>query len=159
MVRLTGLMRVEVHEPGKRMRTALPGDMLTAPGVLKNSVPVEALYERDAAERATFTNLLQRRGYDDLDAVLAEGREEGRKEAREVAREVARKEGREEGLLRAKRDALLRVLDRRQLGITPKISAAIAACSDAAQLDAWLDSAIVASSASEVFKRRPRERR
>ncbi len=50
-------------------------------------------------------------------------------------------------------------LDRRQLGVTPKMSAVIAACSDAAKLDLWLDRAIVAASASEVFKRGPREGR
>ena len=36
VVRLTGLRRVEVHEPGKRMRTALPGDVLTAPGMVSS---------------------------------------------------------------------------------------------------------------------------
>ena len=82
VVRLTGPRRVEVHEPGKKMQTFLPGSMLTAPGVLKNAVRVEALYDRAEAERATLVNLLQRRGYEDLEAVLAEGREEGREEGR-----------------------------------------------------------------------------
>jgi Uma2 family endonuclease len=66
VVRLTGPRRVEVHEPGKRMRTVSPGKTLSAPGVLKNPVRVEALYDRDEAERATLTNLLQRQGYQDL---------------------------------------------------------------------------------------------
>ena len=142
VVRLTGLRRVEVHERGKRMHTALPGDLLTAPGVLKNPVPVVALYEKDAAERATLTNLLQRRGYEDLDAVLAKGREEGR----------------DEGVLRGKREALVRVLERRQLGITKKMSAAIEACTDERELDRWLDLAIVAARAADVFKRPARAR-
>src|SRR5580692_11204263 len=43
VVHLTGPRRVEVHEPGKRARTVLPGKLLTAPGVLKNAVRVEAL--------------------------------------------------------------------------------------------------------------------
>ncbi len=58
MVRLAGPRRVEVHQSGKKVRTVLPGGSLTAPGVLQNAVPVEALYDRDAAERATFTNPL-----------------------------------------------------------------------------------------------------
>ena len=77
VVRLVGARRVEVHEPGKPMVTVEPGGLLTAPGVLKNPVRVEALYDRDEAERATLTNLLQRRGFDNLGAVLAEGRREG----------------------------------------------------------------------------------
>lgn len=77
VVRLTGPRRVEVFEPGQTMRTVLPGALLSAPGVLKNPVPVEALYDRDAADRATLTNLLQRQGYEDLDAVLEQGSVEG----------------------------------------------------------------------------------
>jgi hypothetical protein len=39
------------------MRTVHPGHRLTAPGVLKNPVLVEALYDRDEAERATLTHV------------------------------------------------------------------------------------------------------
>ena len=80
VVRRAGLRRVEVYEPGKAMRTALPGEALEAPGILKNAVPLEALYDREAAHRHTLKNLLQREGYQDLDAVRSEGREEGREE-------------------------------------------------------------------------------
>ena len=50
---------------------------MTAPGVLKNPVPVEALYDPEAARRLTLTNLLQREGYQNLDAVLEKGAEQG----------------------------------------------------------------------------------
>jgi hypothetical protein len=82
IVRLTGPRRVDVHEKGKAVRSVLPGAFLTAPGVLQNPVLVEALYDRDAAERTTLTNLLQRKGYQDLDAVLAAGEAKGRAEGR-----------------------------------------------------------------------------
>jgi hypothetical protein len=81
VVRMTGLRRVEVHEPGKPMRTVLPGDVLDAPGILKNAVPVDALYDREAAHRHTLKNLLQREGYQDLDAVKDEGLKEGLRRA------------------------------------------------------------------------------
>jgi hypothetical protein len=42
------------------MRTVYPGGTLAAPGILKNTVPVEALYDREAAHRQTFRNLLRR---------------------------------------------------------------------------------------------------
>ena len=77
VVRLVGPRRVEVHERGLAMRTVLPGQTLTAPGVLQNPVRVEALYDRDAAHEAALQNLLQRKGYHDLDAVLEKGIEAG----------------------------------------------------------------------------------
>ncbi|XXY54209.1 Uma2 family endonuclease [Sorangium sp. So ce269] len=101
VVRLSGARRVEVYEaaaadPGdpsparspsggrarrqpaaSPARVAYPGEALEAPGVLKNAVPVEALYDREAAHEVTLRNLLQRKGYESLAAVQASGREEG----------------------------------------------------------------------------------
>lgn len=145
VVRLNGPRRVEVHEPRRKVRVVLPGQLLSAPGILKNAVPVEALYDRSEAEKATLTNLLQRRGYDDLDAVLAAGREEGREQGRE--------QGREEGILEGKRDALRRVLDRRGLRLTKAAAAKISSCRSERALDGWLDRALVASTTAEVFRR------
>ncbi len=73
VVRLTGPRRVEVHAPGEAMRAVFPGGVLAAPGLLKNAVPIEALYDREAAHRHTLRNLLQREGYEDLEAVKSEG--------------------------------------------------------------------------------------
>jgi Uma2 family endonuclease len=88
VVRLAGPHRVEVYEQGKPMRMALPGEELRAPGVLRNPVKVEALYDREAAMEATLRNLLQRAGYNSLDEVLARG--EARGEAKGLA-EAARR--------------------------------------------------------------------
>jgi len=162
VVRLTGPRRVEVYEPGKKPRTVLPGHHLTAPGVLKNPVRVEALYDRDAAERATLTNLLQRCGYADLEDVLAKGREEGLKEGLKEGREEGLKEGLKEGLneglLRGKRDALKRVLERRGLRLTDEARARIDASQSSAELDRWLDRAVVAASLAEVLLKPRRSR-
>jgi hypothetical protein len=72
------------------MRLFRPGDELHAPGILQNPVPVEALFDRNAAHEATLRNLLQRKGYDSLDALREEGRKEGQKKGR--------KKGLEEGI-------------------------------------------------------------
>jgi hypothetical protein len=77
VVRLVDPRHVEVHAPGEPVARVWPGELLHAPGVLKNPVPVEALYDRTAAQRATLINLLQREGYASLDAVRSEGRKEG----------------------------------------------------------------------------------
>jgi Uma2 family endonuclease len=77
VVRLLGERHVEVHEANKPIVRRGVGDVLTAPGVLRNDVPVEALFDRQAAHEVTLRNLLQRRGYESLDAVREEGRDEG----------------------------------------------------------------------------------
>lgn len=74
VVRLTGPRRVDVYERGELARTALPGETLTAPDVLQNPVPVEALYDRDAAHEVALKNLLQRKGYRDLEDLRAQER-------------------------------------------------------------------------------------
>ena len=60
VVRLSGPRQVEVYEPGKPLRILRHGQELRAPGVLKNPIPVEALYDTDAAHRTALRNLLQR---------------------------------------------------------------------------------------------------
>ncbi len=42
VVRLNGPRRVEIHRPGVKMRIATPSQLLHAPGVLRNPIPVEA---------------------------------------------------------------------------------------------------------------------
>lgn len=128
VVRLTGPRRVEVHTPGAEVRIARPGEVLTAPGILQNEIPVEALYDREAAHRYTLRNLLQREGVESLDALRDEGR-----------------------LIHA-RDALRRVLARRKLAVSAGQAARIEACADVATLDRWLEEAVTASSAEEALR-------
>ncbi|WP_231511707.1 Uma2 family endonuclease [Chondromyces apiculatus] len=100
VVRLHGKRRVEVYEPAasepsgarrivRPARVLHPGEQLVAPGVLRNPVPVEALYDREAAHEITLRNLLQRRGYESLEAVqaqaMAKGLEQGRAESLRAA--------------------------------------------------------------------------
>jgi hypothetical protein len=124
IVRLAGPRRVEVHEPGKPVRVVGPGGTLEAPGLLKNPVPIEALYDRDAAHEQTLKNLLQRRGYQSLEAV------------------------KDEGWLGAERSALRRILARRKLSVSPEIEARIDACTDRTTLERWIDAAVDAPSAA-----------
>jgi hypothetical protein len=127
VVRLVGPRRVEVHARGGAMRIFGPGEELKAPGILKNAVPVEALYDRRTAHEVTLRNLLQRRGYEDLEAV--------------------REEGREEGLA----TALLAVLSARKLEVPEEVRAKILACRDHAMLDEWIRRAAMATSLRNVF--------
>ncbi|HRI68574.1 MAG TPA: DUF4351 domain-containing protein [Polyangium sp.] len=116
VVRLDEPRRVEIHEPGKPMRTVYTG-ALSAPGILRNPVPVAALYDREAAHEATFRNLLQRRGYASLEEVeeraRVKGRREGTKKGRERGLKKGRLEGREVGLLEGQRRTVRRLLTAR----------------------------------------------
>jgi hypothetical protein len=76
VVRLVGERHVEVYEAKKPMQKRMAGELLSAPGVAQNPVPVEALFDRKAAHEVVLRNLLQRRGYESLDAVRDEGRKE-----------------------------------------------------------------------------------
>jgi hypothetical protein len=131
VVRLTGPRRVEVHQPNERIHIANPGEQLVAPGILANPVPVEALYDREAANRVIFRNLLERQGYASLDEVRAEGQAEG---------EI-------EGL----RKAILAVLDGRGLAPGDDLRAALANSTDSATLESVLRRAATASAAAEIL--------
>lgn len=139
VVRLTGPRRVEIHTPDTSMRLANPGDELTAPGILKNPVPVEALYDQQVSEGVVLRNLLERQGYTGLDAVREEGRIEGKEE------------GREEGALAGLRDAVRTLLAARGLKISADSETTLSACTDPATLKGWLEKAMTAESADTIF--------
>ncbi|MFC7261066.1 hypothetical protein [Streptomyces lutosisoli] len=65
--------------------------------------------------------------------------------------EEIRDEGRAEGRAEGKAGAILRVLDRRGIDVSDEDRERIASCDDLDMLDLWLDRAITATSASEVF--------
>lgn len=131
VVRLTGPRRVEVHQPGQRLRTLNPGEQLEAPGILANPVPVEALYDREAARRVIFRNLLQRQGYASLEDVRAEG-------------EI---QGRAEGEVQGLRAAVVEVLAGRGLTIGDDLRTALATAGDPEALRSVLRRAATASAA------------
>ena len=131
VVRLTGPRRVEVHEAGRGMRIVNPGETLEAPGILANPVPVEALYDREAARPVVLRNLLQREGYGSLDEVRSEGSAKGEAQ----------------GL----REAVLEVLSARGLEVNDELPAALAKVSDPGLLKSVLRHAATAASAADVL--------
>lgn len=135
VVRLVGDKHVEVHERGKKVKRVVPGQQLRAPGVLSNPVPIEALWDRDAAHDATLRNLVNRKGFASFEA----------------AREAAREEGREEGAWRASQATLLQVLEARGIALSARDAARIRATTEVTQLSAWIGRAAVATSLTDVF--------
>lgn len=139
VVRLDGPRRVEIHRPKEKMRLAHPGDELKAPGVLRNPVPVEALYDKEAAQKVTLRNLLQRQGYEDLDAVRDEGVTKGK------AQGIA------EGELQGRRTALLDLCEAKELALNEQQGQQIQTCTDTAQLKDWLVRAATADTTDDIF--------
>ncbi len=131
VVRLNGPRRVEVHEAGKKMQLVRPGEELLASGILRNPVPVEALYDWDAGSKATLRNLLQRQGYDNLDAV--------------------REEGREEGELASLRESIFETFTVRNLTVGSALRDAVSTCGDRDILKRWRRQAITASTSDELL--------
>ena len=128
VVRLTGPLRVEIHEPGQPVRVAHSDDLLHAPGILQNPVPVRALIDRDAALDATLHNLLTRKGYASLDAVRDEAIEQSLEQSLATARA-----------------ALQAQLDTRGFTLTPALRARLAACRDLAVMMRWMARAAVSA--------------
>lgn len=127
VVRLVGARHIEVYERGKPVRTVGPGEMIGAPGILRNTYPMEAFVDRATAHRLTFRNLLQREGYESLDEVREEGRKEGRAEA------------------------LLLLLRARKIPITEQDRARILDCADPARMDEWLLRVMSATKLGDVL--------
>jgi hypothetical protein len=151
VVRLTGPRRVEIHEQDQPMRVAYPGEKLQAPGILRNPVPVDALYDPREANQATFRNLLQRQGYDSIDSILAEGKAEGKVEGRAEGKLEGLAEGEVSGRLQALQQALLEVVSARGFRLSKQHRSLIEACTDLEQLSQWLRAAVTATSAVEMF--------
>lgn len=123
VVRLVGPLRVDVHEPGLAMRTAGPDEVLTAPDILQNPVPVRALVDAEVADRVVLHSLLSREGYDSLAAV----------QARALVR------------------SLLIVLQSRGLAVGDDVRARIEACRDPELLARWIARAATADNTMIVF--------
>jgi hypothetical protein len=141
-VRLRGPRRVEVYEAGQPVRLLNAGERLEAPGILRNPVPVEALYDRAAGHRATLRNLLQREGYESLEAVRAEGRQEGHA--------VGRQEGRRETRI----EDLKRLLTRR-FGELPAWAIARVEGATLDRLEVWLDEILDAATLEALLDAPP----
>lgn len=139
VVRLMGPRRVEVHERGLAMRVATAGERLRAPGILQNDVPVEALWDTAAADAQTLRNLLQRHGYDGIEAIRQEGLQEGRQEGHDVGR------------LHGARALLRQLLARRGVAVSPRQDARIETCGSLEVIERWFDVAVDASSAADVL--------
>lgn len=117
VVRLTGPLRVEVHEPGAPVRIVDADGVLTAPDVLDHPVPVRALIDPTAAKEAALHNLLAARGYGSIEAIRAE-------QTREILRVQLAARGWE---------------------LPPPLAARIAACADLATLMRWITQVIRAT--------------
>jgi hypothetical protein len=123
VVRLTGPLRVEVHEPGSPMRIVDADGTLTAPGILHDEVPVRALINPAVAVEAALHNLLAQKGYRSIEAI----REEGHAAGLELGLEVARAQIRE---------MVFAQIAARGWTVPPGLRERVAACADQSTMSA-----------------------
>jgi hypothetical protein len=142
VARLSPQRFVEVHVPGEAPKVVDYDGELSAPGILKNTIAVRALFEREVADAQTLKNLLQRRGYESFEAVVAEGRKAGIDEGRKAGID----EGREAGL----REALAVLLVKR-FGALDAVVVARLDAADATALRCWAQRVLDATSIETVF--------
>jgi hypothetical protein len=151
VVPLIGPRRVEVHRAdspaGSAPEVRVPGELLKAPGILSNPLPVEALFDPNAAQEVALRNLLQRHGYAGLDAVRAEGAAEGRAEGKIAGKA----EGKAEGEIEALRLAILQVLESRGLILDAAVSHVISGAADRELLTLWLRRAAVCTDSRSLL--------
>ncbi len=143
VVRLLGPHRVEVYEPDKPVAIRNADEELTAPGILRNPLPVMAFFKRDVSHDATLRNLLQRKGFENLEAVLESGRNEGREEGKV--------EGKVEGKMEGMALSVVTVLEGRNLEVPDVVRERILTCRDADLLRRWLTRAGNVAAAEEIF--------
>lgn len=155
VVRMEEPRRVDVYKRGAPMRTVRTG-FLSAPGILKNRVPVAALYDREAAHEATLRNLLQRKGYKSLEDVeekgLKKGLREGNKRGRQEGRVEGRFEGRVEGRLEGQRQTILRILGAR-FGTLPQNVVERIQAATSHQLEELAEKVVLVATPDELFRR------
>lgn len=135
VVRLLNPRRVEVYTADRPVLTFGPGEELLAPGVLRNPVLVEALYDQAASNRATLRNLLQREGYESLAQVRDEGLIEGH----------------DAGLIEGRALSLLQLLVKRHGELPRVVRERILACRDLGVLDDWFQRAIDAKTLADAM--------
>lgn len=95
-----------------------------------------------------FLSAAEQRTYDQAEARgLARGEIRGRTQGRAEGKAEGKAEGRAEGTA----EAVLKILTKRGLTTTPVQRRQIKACMDLETLDRWLDQALMAASAGELF--------
>lgn len=146
VVRLIGERLVEVYEPNKPKRIALPGEMLTAPGILQNPIRVEALYDREVAHETALRNLLQHHGYSSVEEIKAEsevrGKAKGKAEG-EIKGEI-------KGKIEGKIELLKRIVIRR-FGPLPYWANERIESANMERLESWVEMIFEAQSIDELL--------
>jgi hypothetical protein len=58
----------------------------------------------------------------------------------------------QQGEVKAKSEAVLKIIDSRAINVTAEQREQVASCTDIAQLNEWFDSALTAETAADIFK-------
>jgi hypothetical protein len=91
--------------------------------------------------------------FSEIGKAVADGWADGMRKGRKEGKKEGKAEGKKEGKAEGKKEALSTVLRTRRLELTREQRARVDACRDHAKLDRWLERALLASDAAEIFAR------
>lgn len=126
--------------------TELARDAVISDRCLRVPVPARALVDRVLADD-TVARALLASGNRVISAALVEQRDAGLRDGRDAGL----RDGRDTGRAEMARASVLRVLARRGLALTDAERDRVQACPDVDLLQAWLDRAVDAATAADVF--------
>jgi hypothetical protein len=107
---------------------------------------------RQSLEAMMHTSEYEKTFVEELrDQGKAEGHVEGKAEGHVEGKAEGLVEGKAEGLVEGEARSVLRILDARRLAPSEEQRQRVISCTDAAQLDLWLDRAITADTVDEIF--------
>src|SRR5262249_19743356 len=119
---------------------------------LVRPLPVAALLDAARADVEVAEALLIKQP-PPIRRALSESKAEGRREGEKKGRRKGKAEGRREGELKTKAEAILKVLAKRGLEVSPEVRASIEASRHRAELDRWFDRAFSVKTAAEVMQK------
>jgi hypothetical protein len=134
--------------------TELARDAVISDRCLRVPIPARALVDRVLADD-TVARALLASGNRVISAALVEQRDAGLRDGRDAGlrdgRDAGLRDGRDAGRAEMARASVLRVLARRGLALTDAERDRVQACPDVDLLQVWLDRAVDAATAAEVF--------
>ena len=89
---------------------------------------------------------------DFIEGYVQEGVQQGLEQGLERGLERGLQQGLRQGAVKAKAEAVLKIIDAREIDVTPEQRDQVSSCSDIAQLDEWFDRALTAQTPADIFK-------
>lgn len=137
------------HEAPLEVLRLEPRALVQLPDKRKRDLYVNLIYATASSQfRTTMEAFLEAYGMGIMELMKREGFEEGHAQGEARGKLL----GEAQGKLQGEADALLRILARRGVALAAEHKARVRASTDLAEIERWIDRALEAKSAEEVFE-------